>query len=101
MDAYPLSDIKLIYLVNNESSEIIRIFNSAFNEFLDEKYAKQDFYPTDLKKDIDEVNEWIYHLFNNGVYKVPFNPKSKQLNLVRLRFRSIRLYSPSFLPLSL
>jgi glutathionyl-hydroquinone reductase len=57
--------------VNNESSEIIRILNSAFDEFLDEKYAKRDFYPKDFRKEIDGLNEWIYNLFNNGVYKVP------------------------------
>ena len=56
--------------VNNESSEIIRIFNSAFNEFVEEKYAKRDFYPKSLRKEIDEINPWVYDLFNNGVYKV-------------------------------
>jgi glutathionyl-hydroquinone reductase len=58
--------------VNNESSEIIRILNSAFDEFLDEKHAKRDFYPEPLRGKIDEVNEWVYDLFNNGVYKTGF-----------------------------
>jgi len=57
-------------LVNNESSEIIRIFNSAFDEFLDEKHAKRDFYPEPVRGEIDEINEWVYDNFNNGVYKV-------------------------------
>jgi len=57
-------------LVNNESSEIIRIFNSAFDEFLDEKHAKRDFYPEPLRGKIHEINEWVYDNFNNGVYKV-------------------------------
>ena len=56
--------------VNNESSEIIRILNSAFDEFLDEKHAKRDFYPPELHKEIDEINSWVYDLYNNGVYKV-------------------------------
>ena len=58
-------------LVNNESGEIIRIFNSAFNEFLDEKHAKRDFYLEALRDKIDGINEWVYDNFNNGVYKVP------------------------------
>ena len=65
---YPYS-LELI-LVNNESSEIIRSLNSAFNEFLDERHAKIDFYPQSLRHEIDEVNGWVYDLYNNGVYKV-------------------------------
>ena len=56
--------------VNNESSEIIRSLNSAFDEFLPEKYAKRDFYPGPLREKIDEINSWVYDLYNNGVYKV-------------------------------
>lgn len=58
--------------MNNESSEIIRILNSAFDELLDEKHAERDFYPEPLRADIDETNEWVYDLFNNGVYKTGF-----------------------------
>lgn len=56
--------------MNNESSEIIRIFNSAFDELINEKHAGRDFYPEALRKEIDGVNPWVYDLFNNGVYKV-------------------------------
>jgi len=56
--------------VNNESSEIIRSLNSAFDEFLPEKYAKRNFYPEPLREKIDEINSWVYDLYNNGVYKV-------------------------------
>ena len=68
--------------MNNESSEIIRIFNSAFDEFLDEKHAKRDFYPEPLRGKIDEINEWVYDLFNNGVYKVlpPNHPLINRLD---------------------
>jgi putative glutathione S-transferase len=65
-----LWDKKEKVIVNNESSEIIRIFNSAFNEF--SKHPELDFYPENLRGEIDKVNDWIYHDFNNGVYKAGF-----------------------------
>ena len=56
-------------IVNNESSEIIRIFNSAF----DDVGAKQgDYYPEALRSEIDTLNERIYDTVNNGVYKAGF-----------------------------
>lgn len=56
-------------IVNNESSEIIRIFNSAFDEI----GAKPgDYYPKDLRDEIDSLNERIYDTVNNGVYKSGF-----------------------------
>ena len=56
-------------IVSNESSEIIRMFNSAF----DELGAKPgDYYPAALRTDIDEVNARIYDTLNNGVYKCGF-----------------------------
>lgn len=56
-------------IVNNESSEIIRIFNSQFNELTGNTL---DFYPEHLRSDIDHVNERVYHTINNGVYKCGF-----------------------------
>ena len=56
-------------IVNNESAEIIRMLNSSFNGLTDNHL---DFYPTALHSKIDEVNEWIYHHINNGVYKCGF-----------------------------
>lgn len=48
-------------IVNNESSEIIRMLNTEFNEFCKTQAQKQlDLYPESLRKDIDNVNEWIY-----------------------------------------
>ncbi|KAI8375581.1 extracellular matrix protein 4 [Blakeslea trispora] len=67
-----LWDKKLQTIVNNESSEIIRMFNTAFNEFLDEEHAKIDYYPQNLRQEIDQNNEWIYDTINNGVYKSGF-----------------------------
>lgn len=56
-----LWDKKKKTIVNNESSEIIRMLNSEFNEFCatDEQRAL-DLYPEHLRKDIDGLNEWIY-----------------------------------------
>ena len=62
-----LWDKKLETIVNNESSEIIRVFNTAFNDLLPEEYRKVDLYPTSLQPQIDEVNGWIYPNINNGV----------------------------------
>lgn len=56
-------------IVNNESAEIIRMLNDAF----DDLGAKAgDYYPEDLRDVIDEINEPIYHNVNNGVYKSGF-----------------------------
>ncbi len=56
-------------IVNNESSEIIRMFNSAFAAFTEVDY---DFYPEDLRGEIDRINELVYSHFNNGVYRAGF-----------------------------
>jgi putative glutathione S-transferase len=56
-------------IVNNESSDIIRIFNSAFNELTGDM---QDFYPEHLRSEIDQVNAKVYDGINNGVYKCGF-----------------------------
>jgi glutathionyl-hydroquinone reductase len=53
-------------IVNNESSEIIRMLNAEFDEFSD---ASLDLYPKDLRRDIDELNEFVYDNINNGVYR--------------------------------
>lgn len=56
-------------IVNNESAEIIRMFNSAF----DGVGAKPgDYYPAPLREEIDFVNGRIYEAVNNGVYKAGF-----------------------------
>ncbi|MDT8449162.1 MAG: glutathione S-transferase family protein [Wenzhouxiangellaceae bacterium] len=62
-------DKKKNTIVNNESAEIIRMLNSAF----DDVGAKPgDYYPEDLRERIDEINEVVYHKVNNGVYKAGF-----------------------------
>jgi putative glutathione S-transferase len=67
-----LWDKKLETIVNNESSEIIRIFNTQFNSLISPNFAKIDLYPDNLKDEIDELNDWIYPTINNGVYKAGF-----------------------------
>ena len=56
-------------IVNNESSEIIRMLNSAFDEWGD---ASVDFYPEPLRQEIDAINAMVYPAINNGVYRAGF-----------------------------
>ena len=56
-------------IVNNESSEIIRMLNSAFNAWGD---AGVDLYPASLRSDIDAINDRVYTGVNNRVYQVGF-----------------------------
>ncbi len=56
-------------IVNNESAEIIRMFNSAFDELTG---SREDFYPADLHAEIDALNSVVYDTVNNGVYKAGF-----------------------------
>lgn len=56
-------------IVSNESSEIIRMFNSAFDDVTGNT---QDYWPADLRDAIDPVNDRIYDSFNNGVYRCGF-----------------------------
>ncbi|KAI8326064.1 glutathione S-transferase [Martensiomyces pterosporus] len=72
-----LWDKKKQTIVNNESAEIIRIFNSAFDDLVEPEYRGVTFYPEDLRAQIDEVNEWIYDTVNNGVYKAGFATKQE------------------------
>jgi len=56
-------------IVNNESSEIIRMFNSAFDAFTS---VATDYYPERLSSRIDEINAFVYERVNNGVYRCGF-----------------------------
>lgn len=57
-------------MVNNESSEIIQILNSEFNDFA--KNAALDLNPPETHEQQAAVNGWIYDYINNGVYKTGF-----------------------------
>jgi putative glutathione S-transferase len=56
-------------IVNNESAELVRIFNRAFDSLSGNDL---DFYPEDLRGEIDAVNAEVYDKVNNGVYKTGF-----------------------------
>jgi len=69
-----LWDKKEQTIVCNESAEIIRIFNSAFDELTSNE---NDYYPIELRDEIDEINAFIYPGINNGVYKCGFATKQE------------------------
>lgn len=74
-------------IVSNESSEIIRMFNSAFNELTGDQ---QDFYPEALRGQIDEINKRVYDEINNGVYKSGFSTTQKAYdNAVHTLFEAL------------
>jgi putative glutathione S-transferase len=56
-------------IVSNESSEIIRMFNTAFDAFTNER---TDYYPPPLRPDIDRINTLVFENINNGVYRSGF-----------------------------
>ncbi len=60
-------------IVNNESSEIIRMLNSEFDAVA--RHPDVDFYPEQLRQQIDELNERTYESVNNGVYRAGFASK--------------------------
>jgi putative glutathione S-transferase len=64
-----LWDKKSQTIVNNESSEIIRMLNSAFDDY---SHSEMDFYPESLRKEIDAINDVVYNNINNGVYQAGF-----------------------------
>ena len=67
-----LYDVKQKKIVSNESSEIIRMFYSEFDDILPEKYKNVDLFPEKLQGKIEETNKWTYDDINNGVYKSGF-----------------------------
>jgi hypothetical protein len=64
-----LYDKKTDTIVNNESSDIIRMMNTAFDEI---GATPGDYYPADLRDKIDDINDYVYDHVNNGVYKAGF-----------------------------
>jgi putative glutathione S-transferase len=65
-----LWDKKTRTIVNNESAEIIRIMNDAFNDITKNK---DDYYPEKFRDQIDSINDIIYENINNGVYRSGFS----------------------------
>lgn len=72
-----LWDKKTQTIVNNESIDIIRLFNSAFNELTGNTV---DYFPVKLRKEIESVNSRIYNTINNGVYKAGFATSQEAYN---------------------
>ena len=64
-----LWDKKRKTIVNNESAEIIRMLNSAFDGFTN---VRTDYYPENLRAEIDRLNDLIFPNINNGVYRAGF-----------------------------
>jgi len=72
-----LRELSTGLIVNNESSEIIRMLNRGWEGIADPSapFATHDFHPDALHEAIAEVNERVYHTVNNGVYKAGFATK--------------------------
>lgn len=66
-----LWDRKTEVIVNNESSEIIRMLYTEFDDLVDEQYKGLEFLKG-RKGEIEDMNQWIYDGINNGVYKSGF-----------------------------
>lgn len=64
-----LWDRKRSVIVNNESAEIIRMLNS---EFAAHGSIGRDYYPAEVRGEIDEINAFVYDNINNGVYRCGF-----------------------------
>ena len=76
-----LWDKKCQTIVNNESSEIIRMLNSAFDELANvDAGVEVDFYPQALREEIDAINQPVYDTINNGVYRAGFARTQKAYN---------------------
>jgi glutathionyl-hydroquinone reductase len=61
-------------IVSNESEQISRFLNTAFNEHLDSEKKSLHFYPEHLRSQIDEINAWLVPNLNAGVYKTGHAP---------------------------
>ena len=80
-----LWDKKQDVLVNNESSEILRMLASEFDDFVPEELREINqpnggLYPEALRPEIDDLNERVYNDVNNGVYKVGFAKSQEALD---------------------
>lgn len=77
-----LWDKKTRTIVNNESADIVKMFNSAFDGLVDasKKDTLPDLYPKALQADIDELNRYMYVNLNNGVYQAGFATTQEAYN---------------------
>jgi putative glutathione S-transferase len=70
-----LWDTKTSRIVSNSDDDIMRMFETEFDAVA--KRPELDLYPREHRAQIDELNEWIYQTFNNGVYKAGFATDQK------------------------
>ena len=67
-------------IVNNESSEILRMISTAFDKWATGPFANMDFYPEDMRSEIDRINDLVYSSINDGVYKCGFSRTQNAYN---------------------
>jgi putative glutathione S-transferase len=69
-----LWDKKKETVVNNESSEVLRMLSTEFDAFVPEnrRESARPLFPKSLQKEIEDMNEWVYNNVNSGVYKTGF-----------------------------
>jgi len=83
-----LYDKKERRIVNNESSQIIRILNKQFKKF--HREGAPDLCPEEMVDEIDKVNQWVYESINNGVYRCGFaKSQSAYLHAFEALFESL------------
>ncbi|KAF7510183.1 hypothetical protein GJ744_007082 [Endocarpon pusillum] len=70
-----LWDTKTNTIVNNESHEILRFLENAFDPLLSDEYRARNYYLDHLRDKIDEVCDWMQRDLNTGVYKAGFCSK--------------------------
>jgi len=76
-----LWDKKNQAIVNDESSEIIRIFNTEFNDLIPAEKAKVEIYPEEPRNEIGSINDWVYNTINSWSFRSSF--ASEALSIVR------------------
>lgn len=72
-----LWDRKTNTIVNNESHEILRFLETAFDAMSSEEFRARNYYPEHLRDEIDEVCDWMQRDLNTGVYKAGFAPNQE------------------------
>jgi putative glutathione S-transferase len=69
-------------IVTNSDDDLLRMFNSEFSDFATHDY---DFYPRELREEIDAINELVYRRVNNGVYKAGFATRQQPYEIAARR----------------
>lgn len=84
-----LIDTKTGKVVNNDYTWLTNYFEVDFKPF--HKKGAPDLYPEELRKDIDEMNDWLFDNINNGVYKATFAPMDSWLILRGIKTLGVRM----------